>query len=347
MRAMAALHSLSIETAAFLSGLNAVTLRRPLVGAVLAALLGFSPVSAEDSGKTFKVGLLEPSTPVPRFTSLRLDALRDLGYVEGRNLLFIQRWAGGSEEQLHRNAAELVELKVDVIMVGTSTGVRAAATATKTIPIVAVDLESDPIANGWAASLARPGGNITGFFLDLPDLSGKRLEQLKEVVPGLSRVAVLWDSFQDRTPLKAMEASARALGLGIVMLEVRGPEDFGRAFRRAVKERAQAVLVWGSPMVDGNAAEITALATQHRLPIAGLFPFHPESGFLMSYGPDVDDLIRRSIVYADQILKGEKPGNLPVQRPAKFYLVLNLKTAKVLGITFPQTLLLQADRVIK
>ena len=275
-----------------------------LVGAVLPDLLGFSAVSAEESGQTFKVGLLEPSTPVLRFSSLRLDALRDLGYVEGRNLLFIQRWAAGSEDQLRRNAVELVELRVDVIIAATSTGVRAAALATKTIPIVAVDMESDPVANGWAASLARPSGNITGFFLDLPDLTGKRLEQLKEVVPGLSRVAVLRDSFQDRTPLKATEASARALGPRVVMLEARGPEDFGRAFGRAVKERAQAVLVWGSPMFDGNAAKIAVLATQHRLPIAGLFPFHPESGFLMSYGPDVDDLIRRSCVYVDRILKG-------------------------------------------
>ncbi|MGH8767249.1 MAG: ABC transporter substrate-binding protein [Burkholderiales bacterium] len=338
----------SVGTSDFLSGLKAMSRPGLLVGAVLAVLVsGLPTVRAEETGKTFKVALLSPSAPVPRFSQLHVKTFRDLGYVEGRNLIFMERWAGGSEERLRRDAAELVELKVDLILAGTSTGVRAAVAATKTIPIVAVDLESDPVANGWVASLARPGGNVTGFFLDMPDFSGKRLEQLKEVVPGLSRVAVLWDTIMDRTPLKATEVSARALGLRMLTLEVRGPEDFERAFRRAVKQRAQAVLMWGSPMFDGNASKIAALAAQHRLPIAGFFPFHPESGFLMSYGPDVDDLIRRCWVYADRILKGEKPGNLPVQRPAKFHLVLNLKTAKTLGITFPQTILLQADHVIK
>ena len=224
---------------------------------------------------------------------------------------------------------------------------RAAAAATKTIPIIAIDMESDPVANGWVASLARPGGNVTGFFLDLPPLSGKRLEQLKEVVPGLSTVAVLWDTVMDRTPLKATQVSARASGLRMVTLEVRGPEDFERAFRRAVKERAQAVLMWGSPMFDGNVSKIAALATRHRLPLAGFFPFHTEAGFLMSYGPDLDDIFRRSWVYADRILKGEKPRDLPAQRPAKFHLVLNLKTAKELGITFPQTILVQAEDRVK
>lgn len=319
-----------------------------LVSAVLAALVSELPmVHAEEAARTFKLALLAPSAPVPRFSHLAVSTLQQLGYVEGRNLLLIERWAGGSAERLHRDAAELVALKVDVIVAGTSTGVRAAAAVTKTIPIVAIDMESDPVANGWVASLGRPGGNVTGFFLDLPDLSGKRLEQLKEMVPDLSRVAVLWDTTQDRTPLRATETSARVSGLGIVVLEVRGPEDFEDAFRHAVKARAQAVLIWGSPMFDGSALRLASLATQYKLPIAGFFPFHTELGFLMSYGPDIDDLVRRSWVYADRILKGERPSDLPAQRPAKFYLVLNLKTAKALGITFPQTLLLQADRVIK
>jgi putative ABC transport system substrate-binding protein len=338
----------SVTTPDFLSGLKAVRLPGLLVSVVLGVLFFALPtVSAEETGKTFKLATLVPSPPVPRFSELHVKTLRDLGYVEGRNLLFMERWASGSEERLHRDAAELVELKVDVIWGGSSAGVRAAANATKTIPIVAVDLESDPVANGWAASLARPGGNVTGFFLDLPELSGTRLEQLKELVPGLSRVAVLWDASLDRTPLKATEGAARALGLRMITLEVRRPEELERAFRTAIMKRAQAVLMWGGPMFDGSASKIAALAAQHRLPISGFFPLHTESGFLLSYGPDIDDLIRRSWVYADRILKGEKPGNLPVQRPAKFHLVLNLKTAKALGITFPQTLLLQADNVIK
>jgi putative ABC transport system substrate-binding protein len=338
----------SAGTSDFLSGLKVVRLRELLVGVVLGVLFFALPsVSAEETGKTFKLATLAPSPPAPRFSQLFRETLRELGYVEGRNLLFMERWASGSEERLNRDAAELVELKVDVIWGGSSAGVRAAANATKTIPIVAVDLESDPVANGWVVSLARPGGNVTGFFLDLPELSGKRLEQLKELVPGLSRVAVLWDASLDRTPLNATEVAARALGLRMITLEVRRPEELERAFRRAVKERAQAVLMWGGPMFDGTASPIAALAAKHRLPIAGFFPFHTESGFLLSYGPDLDDLIRRSWVYADRILKGEKPGDLPVQRPAKFHLVLNLKTAKALGITFPQTFLLQADNVIK
>jgi putative ABC transport system substrate-binding protein len=338
----------SIGTSDFLSGLKVVSLAGPLVGAVLGALFcGLSTVSAEETGKTFKLALLSPSPPVPRFSQLHLKTLRDLGYVEGRNLIYIERSAAGSEERLHRDAAELVELKVDVIFAGTSAGVRAAANATRTIPIVAVDMESDPVANGWVASLARPGGNVTGFFLDLPELSGKQLEQLKEVVPGLSRVAVLWDTSLDRTPLKATEVSARALGLRMVTLEVRRPNELERAFRTAVNQRAQAVLMMQSPMLRGSASQIATLAVKHRLPIAGLFRFLPESGFLMSYGPDVDDMVRRCWVYADRILKGEKPGDLPVQRPVKFDLVLNLKTAKALGITFPQTIRLQADYVIK
>ena len=339
---------ISAGTSDFVSSLKAMSLPGLLVGVVLAVLFfGLPAVSAEETGKTFKLGYLSPTSQVPRYSRLRLETLRELGYVEGRNLLFMERWAGGNEKRLQRYAAELVELKVDVIFAAASAAVRAAANATRTIPIVAVDLTSDPVANGWVASLARPGGNVTGFFLDLPELSGKRLEQLKELVPGLSRVAVLWDASQDRTPLKATEVSARALDLRMITLEVRRPEELERAFRTAVKERAQAVLMMQSPMFDGTASKIATLAAQHRLPIAGFFPFHTEAGFLLSYGPDIDDLIRRSWVYADRILKGERPADLPVQRPAKFHLVLNLKTAKALGITFPQTLLLQADNVIK
>jgi putative ABC transport system substrate-binding protein len=303
--------------------------------------------SAEDSKPIPKVALLSPAPPVEHYRILIRDVLRGLGYEPGRNLIYIERWAGGSEEQLHRDAAELVGLKVDVIQAGSSAAVRAAVRATRTIPIVAVDMESDPVANGWAAGLAHPGANLTGFFLDLPALSGKRLEQLKEIVPGVEKVAVLWDASLDRTPLKATEASARDLGLRMITLEVRRGQDIEQAFRRAVKEHVQAVLIWGSPMLDGETSTVAAIAVRHRLPIAGFFPFHAESGFLMSYGPDVDDLVRRSFVYIDRVVKGEKPSALPIQGPEKFELVVNLRTAAAVGIKFPQHLLLQADRVIK
>ena len=238
--------------------------------------------------------------------------------MEGRNLLFLERWASGSETQLNRDAAELVDLRVDVIVAATSAGVRAAANATKTLPIVAIDMESDPVANGWVASRARPRGNVTGFFLDLPSLSGKRLEQLKEIVPGLRSVAVLWDATLDPTPLRATEAAATALGLRMLALEVQRPDELRRAFDTAVKERAQAVLMMQSPMLEGSAAQVAALAAERRLPIAGIFPFLPKFGFLLSYGPDVDDLIRRTLMYAVRIHKGERPGDLPIQNPEKF-----------------------------
>ena len=330
------------------SGREVVRLSWVAVSLVLGALFSaLTPLGAEETGKKFKLGTLNPGTPVPRFTQAEMGALRDLGYTEGRNLQFIERWAGGSEAQLQRDAVELVKLKVDVILAGSSAGARAAADATKTIPIVAIDLESDPVANGWVATIARPGGNVTGCFLDLPELAGKRLEQLREVVPHLSRVAILWDSSLNRTPLTATRFSAKALGLRTITLEVRRPSDLDHAFTAAVDQRAQAVLMWGSPMFDANVPKIAELAAQRRLPIAGFFPFHSESGFLLSYGPDVEDMTRRCMAYTNRIFRGEKPGDLPVQLPDKFYLVLNLKTANTLGVRFPQALLLQADRIIK
>jgi putative ABC transport system substrate-binding protein len=319
-----------------------------LLGLVLGATVFGIPAAAADTEKrTPTVALLNPSPPVPRFTQVIQETLQELGYEPGHNIIYLERWGGGREEQLRRDAAELVQLKVDVIAAGSSAGVRAATQATKVIPIVAVDLESDPLANGWVASLGRPGGNVTGFFLDLPELSGKRLEQLKEVIPGLSRVAVLWDPLLDPAALRATETSARALRLRLTILAVRRPDQLSDAFNAAVRKRAQAVLMMQSPTFDGSASQIAALAAQRRLPIAGVFSFLADAGFLLTYGPNVEDLTRRCWIYVDRILKGEKPSNLPVQRPGKFDLVLNLKTAKALGIKFPQTLMLQADRVIK
>jgi len=293
------------------------------------------------------VALINPAPQVPHFTHLIRDTFRELGYEPGRNLNYIERWAGGSEDQLRRDAAELAERKVDAIIAGTSAGVRGAVGASRTIPIVAVDMESDPVTNGWAASLAKPGGNVTGFFLDLPELSGKRLEQVKELVPRLSRVAVLYDALLDPAPIRAMETSARSLGLSVVMLRVRRPGELSGAFGTAVRKRAQAVLMMPSPMLEVSASQIADLAVKHRLPLAGAFPSLADVGFLYTYGPNVDDLVRRSIVYVDRILKGERPDNLPIQRPAKFDFVLNTKTAAAIGIKFPQTFFLQADRVIK
>ena len=315
---------------------------------LLSTLLTTSPgATGQQTAQTPRVGLLNPAPPVAHFSNLVLDILAELGYEPGRNLFYTERWAGGSEERLRRDAAELASLRVNAIQAGSSAAVRAALGATKTIPIVAVDMESDPVANGWAASLAVPGGNLTGFFLDQPELSGKRLGQLQELIPGLLRVAVLWDASLDRAPLRATEVAARSLSLRLIVLEVRSPNALRGAFATAVKKRAQAVLVMPSPLLDGSSKDIASLALENRLPIAGAFPFLADAGFLYTYGPDVDDLVRRSFIYIDRILKGEKPSNLPIQRPAKFDFVLNFRTAAALGINFPESFLIQASRSIR
>ncbi|PWT76600.1 MAG: ABC transporter substrate-binding protein [Proteobacteria bacterium] len=319
------------------------------VGAALAGLrLNALAAGEEPTGrKPPVVAIINPSPPVPHFRELIHEAARSLGYELGRNLILTEYWAGGSEERLRSDTAAAVGQKVDVLTVGTSAGVRAALAATSTIPIVAVDMESDPVANGWARSLAKPGKNLTGFFLDLPELSGKRLEQLKELIPHLSRVAVLWDALLDRAPLQATQDAARSLGLKLVIVEARRPDELPNAFAIAAKKRAQAVLMMPSPMLEGHAKQIATFAMERRLPIAGVFPTLAQAGFLLTYGPNVDDLVRRSVVYTDRILKGERAGDLPIQHPVKFELVLNAKTANALGIHFPQSFLTRADRVIK
>jgi putative ABC transport system substrate-binding protein len=293
------------------------------------------------------VALLNPAPPVPHFREIIRASFSEAGYESGRNFSYLERWSEGREELLHRNAAELAKLKVDVLYVGTSAGVRAALDVTRTIPIVAIDMESDPIANGWAVTLAKPGGNVTGFFLDLPELSGKRFEQLRELIPRLSRVAVLWDDALDPTPLKATEVAARSLGLSLVILKARRPEELQDLLDTAAKNRVQAVFMLPSPMLEASGQHIAALALQRRLPIAGAFPTLADAGFLLTYGPDINDLVRRSIAYIDRILKGEKAANLPIQRPAKFDLVLNTRTAVALGVKFPESLLSRADRIVR
>jgi putative tryptophan/tyrosine transport system substrate-binding protein len=322
--------------------------RRPAIFiAVTLATFGAFAHAADALKALPIVALLNPAPPVTRWSELARNTLREVGYEPGRDVIFIERWASGSLDKLNRDARELARLKIDAIAVGSSAAVRAASQATKTIPIVAIDMESDPVANGWVASLAKPGGNITGFFLDLPEVSAKRLSQLKEIVPRLSRVGVLWDALLDQAPLRATEVAARKLGLHLLLLEVHTPNDIPQAFDTAIRKNAQAMLLMQSPMLEVNPQQIAGLAIRHRLPLAGVFPAHADAGSLLAYGPDVDDLTRRLWIYVGRILKGERPSDLPVQRPNKFDLVLNLKTAEALGVSFPQSFMLQADRVIK
>lgn len=277
-----------------------------------------------------------------------LEGLRTRGYVVGQTIAIECRFSDQADDQRFRAmAGELIEAKVDIIVGISSTATRALTPLTRTLPVVALDLETDPIASGLAASLARPGGNVTGIFLDAVELSGKRLEVIRELVPGLSRVAVLWDASMDPAPLRAAEVAAQAIGIQLQTLTIRRPGEFGGALEAAVRERTGAVVVIQSPFMDVHGAEIAALALKRRLPTAGLVPTFVKQGGLVSYGPDVLELFRHLGSFVDRILKGARPGELPIERPTRLYLAINLKTAKALGVTVPTSLLARADQVIE
>ena len=321
-------------------------------------LLGalFSPVAAEaeQAAKIVRIGYLgfDRAAGDPRQREAFLQGLRDLGYVEGRNLVIEWRDAEGKPERLPALAAELVALKVDVIMTeGGTRGVLAAKQATRTLPIV-FPLVGDPIAEGLVTSLARPGGNVTGLSGVSPELVGKSLELLKQAVPGVSRVAFLLkpDAMPDRAKkdrLKAADVAARALGVRLQVVEARGPEDFDRAFSDMTRARAGALAVLGTPVFNNERRRLVDLAAKNRLPTVYSFRLYVEAGGLMSYGPDLPDLFRRSATYVDKILKGATPGDLPVEQPTKFELVINLRAAKALGLTIPQSVLARADHVVE
>ena len=291
-------------------------------------------------------GLRTDSTP-------SLDAfrqgLRDLGYIEGKNVVLEYRYAERKLDRSPSLMAELVQLKVDVIFVSFLPGIRAAKEATKTIPIVMVSFV-DPVVAGLVDSLGRPGGNITGLSTQRVDLGGKRLELLKEVVPARSQVAILWDANGPGSVLsfKDYEAAARALKIQLQSIEVRGPDpDFESAFQAIAKSRAKALIVVANPVLLAYGERIASMAIKNRLPTMCESAEHVEAGCLMSYSANQADLFRRAAVYVDKILKGAKPGDLPVEQPTKFELVINLKTAKQIGLTIPPNMLARADRVIK
>jgi putative ABC transport system substrate-binding protein len=276
------------------------------------------------------------------------QGLRDLGYVEGRNLVIEYRWAGGKPERMRELAEELVRLKVDVIMAPSSIYTGAAKRATSTIPVIFMS-HADPLGSGHVASLARPGGNITGLSIMMTETNVKGLELFKETVPGLSRVAVIWDP---ATPshgpgLRAIEAAGPSLGLRIHPVAVRSATEYDGAFSAIVRERAEGILVLSTPLFIAGAKRLAELALTHKLPSLFGPKHHVEAGGLMSYSPDRPDLYRRGATYVDRILKGAKPADLPVEQPTKFELVINLRTARVLGLTIPQSILFRADQVIQ
>jgi putative ABC transport system substrate-binding protein len=330
-----------------------VTTRRAFIGTLAGAVLA-TPLAAEAQqvAKIARIGYLSPNLAAsPHLREAFLQGLRDLGYVEGRNVVIEIRSAEGKFERLPALAAELVALKVDVILATGTPASLAAEQATRTLPIVFV-AAADPVTSGFVTSLARPGGNITGLFNLAPELVGKCLEQLTQAVPGVSRVAALWQpggqgERMDKDMLKAADVAARTLGLRLQFVEARGPADFDRAFSEMTRARAGALTVLPSPMFLSERRRLADLAAKNRLPAVYPSRESVDAGGLMSYGPDLADLFRRAATYVDKILKGAKPGDLPVEQPTKFELVINLKTAKALGLIIPPSLLQRADEVIQ
>ena len=276
------------------------------------------------------------------------QGLRDLGYIEGKNIAIESRTAANRADRLSVLAAELIDLKVDVIIAAGSQAVRAAQLRTKSIPIVMTS-SSDPVGTGFVTSLAHPGGNITGLSLLGPDLSTKRLEMLKEIVLGVSRVAVFWnpDDPAAKISLRETEDAAKALAMHLQILEIREASDFQNAFRAANNGRARALILLPAPIMATQAKQIAELALKNNLPAISPVSEFPNAGGLMSYGANLADLYRRAATYVDRILKGAKPADLPVEQPTKFELVINLKTAKQIGLIIPPNVLARADRVIR
>jgi putative ABC transport system substrate-binding protein len=321
-------------------------------GLALCAML-FVLCSSAEAQQPMKVPLIgyltlaSLSAVAPRTEAFRLG-LKELGYVEGKNIVIEYRSPEGKFDRLPALAAELVRLKVDVIVTAGSGATRPAKAATVKIPIVMAQ-DDDPVANGFVASLARPGGNITGLSTLAPELSGKRLELLKEIVPRLARVAVFGNSTDPANPktLIELELAAGALGVKLQYLDVASPKDIETAFRAAVKGRADVVLMLPNPVHFPQRKQIAELAIKSRLPVIYGRPEYGESGGLVTYGVSFTDLDRRAATYVDKILKGAKPGELPVEQPKKFEFIINLKAAKQIGLTIPPNVLARADKVIK
>jgi len=315
-----------------------------LVGAAAVAWPLAAPAQ-QPAGKVPRIGFLQG--PRNENVAAFIQGLRDAGYIDGQNALIETRIYETAFDRLPDLANELIDLKCNVIVAASRYAFEAAMRATSTTPIVGIDLESDPVASGWAKSLGRPGGNFTGLFLDLPELSGKQIEPLKEAVPTLSRLGVLWDSAIGAVQFDATQAAARAAGVTLLSLPIRSPEDFKDAFDRAARERIHGVVVLSSPLILGQRLQIAEWAVKARLPTISLFTLLPASGGLMAYGPNLPDMYKRAATYVDRILKGAKVAELPIERPTRFALVINLKTAKALGLTIPESFLLRADEVIE
>ncbi len=331
-------------------------MRKIIICLLSAALLSTVPfVQAQQAKKVPRIGYLSTGllASASAYERIRIEAfregLRDLGYIEGQNILIEYRHAEGKYDRFPDLAAELVRLKVDVIVAaGGTPAIRAAMQATKTIPIV-MPVVGDPVASGLVASLARPGGNVTGLTIISPELSGKRLELLKEAFPRVTRVGVLANATnpENEVALKGTEVPASSLGVKLQIIKVSDADELSNAFSAMSREHASALNVLSDAMFTLNQKRIVDLAAKSRLPAIYPSSDYVEAGGLMSYGPNYADLFRRAATYVDKILKGAKPADLPVEQPTKFELVINLKTAKQIGLTIPPNVLARADKVIK
>jgi putative tryptophan/tyrosine transport system substrate-binding protein len=317
-------------------------------GAVLAAPLA---AGAQQGGKTLRIGLLDyaasDAATTLRWAAFR-ERLRELGYVEGHNVIFEPRWADGKVGRLRSLAAELIDAKVDVLVTAGSESGLAAKQATNSIPIV-MATGGDPVELGLAASLARPGGNVTGVISLIAQLTVKRLELIKQLIPHASRVAIVrdLDNRASVLSLRDAESAAKALGVMVQRIGVRGPTELADAFATMKRSRADALILAENTLFIAERRHIADLAIMHRLPMLVAAKEYAEAGALVSYGTDYLDLFRRAAPYVDKILKGAKPGDLPIEQPTKFELVINLKTAKALGLTISPSLLARADQVIE
>ena len=321
---------------------------RALAAAALIACLASLAIPLACEAQSPRIAYIRAERPPAADLDAFRHGLRELGYVEGKNIAVEYRWADGDERRLAGMVAELVRLKVDLIVSAAPAATRAAKEGAPTIPIVMV-LVADPVAFKFVDSLSRPGGNVTGFAFLLPELSGKRLEILKDAVGSLARVAVLWhaDNPYKAYDLKEVEAVATRLNIAVQPLPVRGPADFEAAFQAAAKNRAGGLITLDDPFTITHRARIVELALKHRLPaVYGVEPL-AQAGGLMFYGPDRLEQNRRAAVYIDKILRGARPAELPVERPHKYDLVVNLATAEAMGIAIPQSILMRANRIVR
>jgi putative tryptophan/tyrosine transport system substrate-binding protein len=321
-----------------------------IVMLILGTLVAPLTADAQPAAKVPRIGVFNASTAASASRNVEAfrRGLREHGYVEGQNIVVERRFGDAKAERIAEVAAELVRLKVDVIVTTTDVAIAAVKQQTQTIPIVMAN-STDPVGTGFVASLARPGGNVTGLTSISPELSAKRLELLKEVVPGLSRVAIMWNPDVRGAVFiyKETQSAARSLQLQLQSVEVSRADDFDRAFSALTTGRAEALVVVTSPFAFAVREQLARLALKHRLPTMFGLSEHVDAGGLIAYGPNNADAWRRAATYVDKILKGAKPGELPVEQPTKFELVINLKTAKALGLTLPPSLLRRADQVIQ